>query len=66
MNKNIIRIHTIPNNIKVKVAQYIYKNLYIVGYKKISNKNKVPIIQLADNTRIWMLKKEIKSHIRFK
>lgn len=66
MNKNIVSISSIPSNIKITVAQYIYKKLYIVGYKKISNKNKVPIVQLADNTRIWMLKREIKLHIKFK
>lgn len=64
MNKKFVGILTIPKNIKIKISQNIYKKPYLVGYKKVSNKNKVPIIQLTDNTRIWMLKKEIKLYTK--
>lgn len=66
MNKYLIKISTIPNNIKFRIAQYIYKKSYLVGYKKISSKHKVVIVQLTDNTRIWMLKKEIKLSTKLK
>lgn len=66
MNKCSIHINNIPNNIKNKIAQYIYQKPCLVGYKKISSKHKVPIIQLKDSTRIWMLKKEIKLYTKCK
>jgi len=56
----IIKIKPIPINIKLKVFKYIHCDLYIVGYKKVKSVYCVPIIQLYDYNRIWLLPKEIK------
>nr|YP_009393549.1 cytochrome b6-f complex subunit PetP [Bostrychia simpliciuscula]ARW62111.1 cytochrome b6-f complex subunit PetP [Bostrychia simpliciuscula] len=66
MNKNCISIISIPNIIKSKISEKIYKKNYLVGYKKISNKNKVFIVELTNKTRIWMLKREIKLNTKLK
>nr|YP_009397876.1 cytochrome b6-f complex subunit PetP [Sonderella linearis]ARW67062.1 cytochrome b6-f complex subunit PetP [Sonderella linearis] len=63
MKKYLIKIEIIPKNLKkriIKSSNYIF---YLAGYKKIFNKYKVPILELNDHTRIWMLKKEIKTKI---
>nr|YP_009396836.1 cytochrome b6-f complex subunit PetP [Ophidocladus simpliciusculus]ARW66022.1 cytochrome b6-f complex subunit PetP [Ophidocladus simpliciusculus] len=58
---NIIKA---PLKIKAKIVQYMYKKLNFIGYKKLSNKHKIPILQLPDKKRIWMLKSEIKYTIK--
>nr|YP_009397470.1 cytochrome b6-f complex subunit PetP [Dasyclonium flaccidum]ARW66656.1 cytochrome b6-f complex subunit PetP [Dasyclonium flaccidum] len=64
MNKSLIHINRLPTKIRIRITRLISSKLYFIGYKKISNKYKVPIIQLQNSTRIWMLKKEIKFNIK--
>nr|YP_010851646.1 cytochrome b6-f complex subunit PetP [Echinothamnion hystrix]WGH14656.1 cytochrome b6-f complex subunit PetP [Echinothamnion hystrix] len=59
MQKHLVRIKFIPNNIKKKLNEKLYKNLKFVGYKKISKHHIIPIIQFPNKKRIWLLKKEI-------
>nr|ARW64180.1 cytochrome b6-f complex subunit PetP [Chondria sp. (in: red algae)] len=59
MTRTAIRIESIPYTIKIRVKQYLYQKIYIVGYKKISNKYKTPVIEFTNGKRIWMLKHEI-------
>nr|YP_009398716.1 cytochrome b6-f complex subunit PetP [Kuetzingia canaliculata]ARW67902.1 cytochrome b6-f complex subunit PetP [Kuetzingia canaliculata] len=58
MQKRLINIKLIPINIKNKILPYIYQQLHIVGYKTLINKYKVPIIQLKNEARIWILQHE--------
>nr|YP_010951996.1 Cytochrome b6-f complex subunit PetP [Laurencia obtusa]WMP12935.1 Cytochrome b6-f complex subunit PetP [Laurencia obtusa] len=60
MKKQIIKIQKIPHNIKKKIIWYLYKPVFLAGYKEISTKYKTPIIELPDKKRIWVLKYEIK------
>nr|WMP11866.1 Cytochrome b6-f complex subunit PetP [Laurencia australis]WMP12077.1 Cytochrome b6-f complex subunit PetP [Laurencia australis] len=39
---------------------YLYKPIFLAGYKEISTEYKTPIIELPDKKRIWVLKYEIK------
>nr|YP_010156009.1 cytochrome b6-f complex subunit PetP [Cumathamnion serrulatum]QQY85406.1 cytochrome b6-f complex subunit PetP [Cumathamnion serrulatum] len=60
---NSIKIKTIPQKIKIKVIKSLHKKVHIVGYKVINSQNKVPIIELSNYTRIWILPNEIKINI---
>nr|YP_009392297.1 cytochrome b6-f complex subunit PetP [Osmundaria fimbriata]ARW60859.1 cytochrome b6-f complex subunit PetP [Osmundaria fimbriata] len=55
-----INLKLIPIKIKKKILPSVYKKLHLVGYKKILDTYKVPIIQLTNHTRIWILEYEIK------
>nr|YP_009398481.1 cytochrome b6-f complex subunit PetP [Lophocladia kuetzingii]ARW67667.1 cytochrome b6-f complex subunit PetP [Lophocladia kuetzingii] len=59
MKKYLIKIDNIPNKIRKKILYHMYNKLYLVGYKRITKKQKVFIIQLSNETRIWLLKSEI-------
>nr|YP_009391268.1 cytochrome b6-f complex subunit PetP [Dipterocladia arabiensis]ARW59412.1 cytochrome b6-f complex subunit PetP [Dipterocladia arabiensis] len=56
---NLIKIKNIPKNIKLKLIKHFYQDLYLVGYKKIKSNKKLPIIELFNYTRIWILPEEI-------
>lgn len=58
-----IKIKTIPQKIKLKLIKHFHKRLHIVGYKIINLENRVPIIELSNYTRIWILPNEIKIDI---
>nr|YP_010851250.1 cytochrome b6-f complex subunit PetP [Aphanocladia delicatula]WGH14260.1 cytochrome b6-f complex subunit PetP [Aphanocladia delicatula] len=59
MQRYLVKIKFIPNNIKKKISEKLYKSLKFVGYKKISKDHIVPIIQFSNKKRIWILIKEI-------
>nr|YP_010850458.1 cytochrome b6-f complex subunit PetP [Lophurella caespitosa]WGH13271.1 cytochrome b6-f complex subunit PetP [Lophurella caespitosa] len=59
MQKYLVKIKFIPNNIKKKFNEKPYKNLKLVGYKEISRNDIMPIIQFSNKKRIWLLKEEI-------
>jgi len=61
MKKSSINIKVLPTNIKNKLQELQLKELYIVGYKKILTKYKVPIVELKNFNRIWTLTKELKT-----
>lgn len=63
MQKKRIKIKKIPLNIKLKYIFNINKQFKIVGYKKIKIQYIVPIIELNNYTRIWLLSYEIKPYI---
>ena len=56
-----IKIKLIPENIKQEINKNLYNKLTLVGYKKISNKHIVPLIEITNKYRIWVLISEIKS-----
>nr|QCI06064.1 cytochrome b6-f complex subunit PetP [Delesseria sanguinea] len=56
---NSIKIKIIPQKIKIKFIKNLHEKLHIVGYKIINSKHKVPIIELSNYTRIWILPHEI-------
>nr|YP_009326683.1 hypothetical protein [Membranoptera platyphylla]AMJ16940.1 hypothetical protein [Membranoptera platyphylla] len=58
-----IKIKTIPQKIKLKLIKHLHKKLHIVGYKVINSESTVPIIELSNYTRIWILPNEIKINI---
>lgn len=60
MNKIIVKINNLPRKIKIKIIDYLSKNILLVGYKKISEQYRIPIIELSNKQRIWVLKHEIK------
>nr|YP_009394159.1 cytochrome b6-f complex subunit PetP [Rhodomela confervoides]ARW62721.1 cytochrome b6-f complex subunit PetP [Rhodomela confervoides] len=64
MNQYWISLKIIPNKISKKIIKHVYDNLKVVGYKQISHRYKVPIIQFPDKRRVWVLKYEIKSKLR--
>nr|YP_009398076.1 cytochrome b6-f complex subunit PetP [Gredgaria maugeana]ARW67262.1 cytochrome b6-f complex subunit PetP [Gredgaria maugeana] len=59
MQRYLVKIKFIPNNIKKRISEKLYKNLKFVGYKKISKDHTIPIIQFLNKKRIWILMKEI-------
>nr|YP_009398931.1 cytochrome b6-f complex subunit PetP [Cliftonaea pectinata]ARW68161.1 cytochrome b6-f complex subunit PetP [Cliftonaea pectinata] len=64
MYKALINIKKIPNNIKIKIGKSKDQQLYLVGYKETFNKKKLPIIELSNNNRVWMLNEEIEFSIK--
>lgn len=60
MTSNLIKIKKLPIKIKLKFIEYLHKQLNIVGYKIIQSNYQVPIIELSNHIRIWMLPYEIK------
>nr|WGH13074.1 cytochrome b6-f complex subunit PetP [Echinothamnion sp.] len=59
MQRYLVKIKFIPNNIKKKINEKLYKNLKLVGYKKISQDHTIPIIQFSNKRRIWLLNREL-------
>nr|YP_010902705.1 hypothetical protein REP55_pgp076 [Hypnea nidulans]WCH54560.1 hypothetical protein [Hypnea nidulans] len=62
MNKRIneiVKITQLKNDKNSKIAKFFYKTGTIIGTKKIKNQILVFIIELKNNSRIWMLEKEI-------
>nr|YP_009295297.1 hypothetical protein BI108_pgp098 [Dasya binghamiae]AOH77309.1 hypothetical protein [Dasya binghamiae] len=57
---NFVKIRKVPIKIKLKYLKYFHKKLDIVGYKVINLNYLVPIIELSNYTRIWILPNEIK------
>ena len=57
---NLTYINNIPTTIKFKFSKYFYQKLDIVGYKYINSIKKIPIIELFNYTRVWILPEEIK------
>ena len=58
INKSI-QIITIPKKIKPLIIQNYHECQNIIGYKKINSSQKIPIIQVNTNIRIWTLCEEI-------
>nr|YP_009296161.1 cytochrome b6-f complex subunit [Sebdenia flabellata]AOM65096.1 cytochrome b6-f complex subunit [Sebdenia flabellata] len=58
LNKYIY-IKAINNKINIQIANYLYKKGRIVGEKILFNYKRVPIIELDNYTRIWMLPEEL-------
>ena len=56
---HLIKIKSLPTNIKFKFLQYFNQKLDIVGYKKINLNKKLAILELFNYTRIWVLPSEI-------
>lgn len=61
MKRNLVNIKLIPQNIKEEINKHLQDKLMLVGYKKISNKHIVPIIEISNKYRLWVLINEIKS-----
>ena len=59
MKKYAINIKFIPKNIKYKVTERSLNKLKFVGYKQITHNCVIPLIQLPNKKRIWLLKQEI-------
>nr|YP_009398282.1 cytochrome b6-f complex subunit PetP [Thaumatella adunca]ARW67468.1 cytochrome b6-f complex subunit PetP [Thaumatella adunca] len=64
MNRYLINIKFIPKKIKLEIIKNIYCDLQIVGYKKIHNGYKIPIVQFPNKKRIWILNYEIQTQIK--
>nr|YP_010904300.1 hypothetical protein REQ04_pgp076 [Catenella fusiformis]WCH57551.1 hypothetical protein [Catenella fusiformis] len=54
-----IKIIKVNKNVNAKIIDYLHKNGITAGKKVIRQKFTVPIIELKDYTRIWMLTEEI-------
>lgn len=61
MRKHTIKIENIPRKIKKRIRKYLHEKIILVGYRKVTNNYKTPIIELPDKTRIWVLGYEIKN-----
>lgn len=53
-----IKYKPISGKLNFQILYYKNKSGYIIGYKKIYNGIKVPIVQFKDCTRIWILPEE--------
>lgn len=60
------KIKVIPIKIKNRIITQINQTLRIVGYKTIRINHKVPIVELSDYTRIWLLPHEIIKYTHLK
>lgn len=54
-----IEIIKLNQNTNIKIIDYLYKHGIIAGKKVVRQKFTVPIIELKNYTRIWMLIEEI-------
>lgn len=61
MRRNLVNIKLIPYNIKQEVDKHLHNKLSLVGYKKISSKHILPIVEVSNKYRIWVIISEIKS-----
>jgi len=59
MNKHTVNVKSIPKNIKKRITKYLYGKIILVGYRKVTNNYKTPIIEFPNKTRIWVLEYEI-------
>lgn len=59
MRGNLVNIKLIPQNMKQKMNKHLHSKLTLVGYKKILNKHIVPIIEIPNKHRVWVLISEI-------
>jgi len=59
MTTSLKNIKFIPKNVKTRIVDELYKQITLVGYKKVSINHQIRVIELSSKQRIWFLKHEI-------
>nr|ARW69903.1 cytochrome b6-f complex subunit PetP [Polysiphonia teges] len=59
MLKNLKSMKLIPQIIRILIANELYRETKLIGYRKVSKYYKIRVVEFSSKKRMWFFKHEI-------